>query len=348
MRLFAIVASVNEEGSARNERDVMVEFLQRQFSREFVDEYLEYFDQFVLEYHPIVNTDAETNQQTIDNSIAIVELCIKLNKELEQQQKTLVLIYLLDFINRGLQPTEKDRNFINVVAENLRIPENEFENALAFTFDLIDDVKEKTNLLFIDSDEAPRDKDIKHLYIDKIDGRITVLHMNSTNTYVMRYSGAQVPLLNGHHIRQNRSYIWGLGAVLKNPKFGSIYYIWVAGKFIQATSKSNFVFTAREIEYSYIGGNNGIKKFNLNEESGRLIGIIGGSGSGKSTLLKVLSGVIRPRRGSIHINGFDIHEHAEELRGIIGYVPQEDFLIKELTVLQCTTFLQQLFRRTDR
>ena len=45
MRLFAIVASVNEEGSARNERDVMVEFLQRQFSREFVDEYLEYFDQ---------------------------------------------------------------------------------------------------------------------------------------------------------------------------------------------------------------------------------------------------------------------------------------------------------------
>jgi ABC-type multidrug transport system ATPase subunit len=64
------------------------------------------------------------------------------------------------------------------------------------------------------------------------------------------------------------------------------------------------------------------------------IGIIGGSGSGKSTLLKVLAGVIKPHKGNIRINGFDIHEEAHELEGIIGYVPQDEFLIKEFTVFE--------------
>ncbi|NJK95338.1 MAG: ABC transporter ATP-binding protein, partial [Bacteroidales bacterium] len=144
---------------------------------------------------------------------------------------------------------------------------------------------------------------------DKIDGRIVVLHIPSTNTYVFRYDGKLDLFLNGHNIKPNRSYIWSPGSVLKNPKTGSLYYSRVAGKFIQANIENKFVFEAENIEYNYRNSNNGLKRFNLTEESGRLIGIIGGSGSGKSTLINVLNGNIKPRKGSIKINGFDIHDY---------------------------------------
>jgi ABC transport system ATP-binding/permease protein len=344
MRLFAIVANVDKEGLARNERDVVVEYLQRQFSDELVEQYLLLFDQYLREYHDgnLEVSDDELKQQHLDKSSVIENLCINLNNELEQQQKILIFIYLLDFIQRDEEPTKREIDFITTVGVNMRIAPGELSDTKSFTFGIVDDVKSKSNLLFIDSGNAPKEKQIKHLFIDKLEGRITVLHIQSTNTYVFRYHGPQVLLMNGHNIKPNRSYIWDLGSVIKNPRFGSVYYTWVAGRYIKAQSKSNFVFTAKEIEYSYGNGPNGIKRFNLNEESGRLIGIIGGSGSGKSTLLKVLSGVIKPKRGTIQINGFDIHENKEELKGITGYVPQEDTLIKEFTVYENLYFNARL------
>jgi len=332
MRLFAMVASVNEEGYARNERDVLIEYLQRQFSDELVAKYLDLFDQFTKEYHLDIQISA--NKETSFRRSLIDRECAKLNTELQRSQKILVLVFLLDFINKGEDSSAIELDFLDAVVENLRLNRDEFNDALAFTFDRIGEVINKSNLLFIDSDPKASDRKIKHLRIEKIQGRIKVLHINSTNTYILRYYGSQVLTLNSHVIKANRTYIWAVGSVIKNPRFGSIYYIWIAGRFIKATSSTNFVFEARNIEFSYGGGPHGIKRFYLNEESGRLIGIIGGSGSGKSTLLKVLSGVFKPRSGSILINGFDIHKNHDRLEGVIGYVPQDDFLIKELTVFE--------------
>ena len=331
MRLFAVVASVSEEGYATNEKDVLVEFLQRQFSTELVDKYISFFDQTLRDYH--LDTQIASEESEKRKSI-IISQCELLNNELEQPQKIFVLIFLLDFIIKGEEISGEKLDFLKLVAESLRISKDEFDDALSFTFDHINQVKHKSNLLYVDGETKSSDRRIKHLHIDKIQGRINILHIISTNTYVLRYNGPQVLTLNGHAIKPNRNYIWALGSVLKNPRFGSIYYTWIAGKFIQATTKVNFVFEARNIEFSYGNSPNGIKRFFLNEESGRLIGIIGGSGSGKSTLLKVMSGVIKPRSGFILINGFDIHKNHEVLKGIIGYVPQNDFLIKELTVFE--------------
>jgi ABC-type multidrug transport system ATPase subunit len=332
MRLFAMVASVSEEGYTRNERDVLVEYLQRQFSDELVRKYLDFFDRYIVEYH--LDSQISANDKISQRRSLIDSECEKLNNELQQSQKIFVLVFLLDFINKGEEISDTEFDFLNAVVENLRLNREEFLDALAFTFDHIERIKYKSNLLFIDNESRPSDRKIKHLRINKIIGRIKVLHINITNTYILRYYGSQVLTLNGHVIKTNRTYILAFGSVIKNPRFGSIYYTWVAGRFIQAATETNFVFEARNIEFSYGNTPHGIKRFYLNEESGRLIGIIGGSGSGKSTLLKVLSGVLKPRSGSILINGFDIHKNHDRLEGIIGYVPQDDFLIKELTVFQ--------------
>ena len=61
---------------------------------------------------------------------------------------------------------------------------------------------------------------------------------------------------------------------------------------------------------------------------------MGGSGSGKSTLLNVLNGNYKPTTGQIKINGVDLYQNPEKLNGVIGFVPQDDLLIEELTVLK--------------
>jgi ABC-type multidrug transport system ATPase subunit len=63
---------------------------------------------------------------------------------------------------------------------------------------------------------------------------------------------------------------------------------------------------------------------------------MGGSGVGKSTLMNVLNGNLKPRRGEIFINGYNIHDEKdkEKLNGVIGFIPQDDLLIEDLTVYQ--------------
>lgn len=63
-----------------------------------------------------------------------------------------------------------------------------------------------------------------------------------------------------------------------------------------------------------------LKNVNLTIEEGQCVGIIGPNGSGKSTLLSIVVGVLKPSGGTVKI------------QGEIGYVPQDNALMEELTV----------------
>jgi ABC transport system ATP-binding/permease protein len=336
MRLFAIVANVDEKGYSENKRGIVRDYLDRQYSHEIVQKFIEYFDEQVKHYHPESNysNETETNKQNISNEAYIAELCSQINEELEQEQKQIVLIYLLDFINRGESLTKNELKFVSSVAIQLKLKSDEFQDAKAFTFNELNKVEHQDRLLYIESKEICDNPDIKLWSVEKLEGRIVVLFLPSTNTYVFRYQGNLVLFFNGHDIKPNRSYIWSVGSVIKNSRIGSLYFSRMAGRFIQASTENKFVFTADEIQFNYRNSTNGLKRFSFTEDSGRLIGIIGGSGSGKSTLLNVLNGNIKPRHGSVKINGYDIHKNKELIKGVIGYVPQDDLLIKELTVYQ--------------
>ena len=66
-----------------------------------------------------------------------------------------------------------------------------------------------------------------------------------------------------------------------------------------------------------------IDNFNLNIRSGEIIAFVGPSGGGKSTLFSLLLGFIKPKSGSIYINGIDISTiQPKTLRKQIGLVPQ--------------------------
>jgi ABC-type multidrug transport system ATPase subunit len=336
MRLFAIVSDINKEGQSDSKRSIVMDYLDRQYSYEIVRKYIDFFDEQVRYFHQLSN-DIVISDHTVRKINAenrIIELCGQINEELEHEQKIIVLIYLLDFIQSGDRRTRTELSLVRTAAAYLKISEDEFRDAKAFTFEDIHSVVHQDWLLFIRPTDATSSPDIKQLGIEKLEGQIMVLRIPSADTYVFRYYGNMVLLMNGHRINPGRSYIWSLGSVVMNPKIGSIYFSWVRGRFIQASAEVKFIFTAEDIQFNYFNSKNGVKQFSLTEESGRLVGIIGGSGSGKSTLLNVLNGNLKPRQGSIRINGWDIHEHKEMVKGIIGFVPQDDLLIKELTVFE--------------
>jgi len=78
------------------------------------------------------------------------------------------------------------------------------------------------------------------------------------------------------------------------------------------------------------------------ELRGHCIGLLGPNGSGKSTLLNTLLGFYPPVRGTARIFGKDIGEHSRALRGLIGYMPESDAFISNLTGVRFVRYMAEL------
>jgi len=94
--------------------------------------------------------------------------------------------------------------------------------------------------------------------------------------------------------------------------------------------------------YKSYDGNQVLKDFNLEINSGEIFVILGESGSGKSVFLRHLIGLEKPDRGTITIEGTDITQLSErELLGVrkrIGYLFQEGALYDFMTVYENVAF----------
>ena len=73
-----------------------------------------------------------------------------------------------------------------------------------------------------------------------------------------------------------------------------------------------------------------------------LVAILGPSGCGKSILLKALSGDTPPKKGHIYIFGLELNENYEYLKTQIGYVPQDDIVHGDLTVIESLYYAARL------
>ncbi|MGC4051373.1 MAG: ABC transporter ATP-binding protein [Paludibaculum sp.] len=72
---------------------------------------------------------------------------------------------------------------------------------------------------------------------------------------------------------------------------------------------------------------------------GRAIGLLGPNGAGKSTLIQTLLGFHQPLSGTAKIMGFDCHKQIREVRSRIGYMPESDSFIANMTAVR---FLRQM------
>lgn len=84
-----------------------------------------------------------------------------------------------------------------------------------------------------------------------------------------------------------------------------------------------------------------LKGVTLRLEPGR-IGLLGPNGAGKSTLLKCILGLLEPSYGTAKVLGFDVARQPFEVRSRIGYMPEGDAVLPELTALQYVTLAGEL------
>ncbi len=339
MQLFAVIASINPDGVSAHAKTIVEDYLRRQLNKELTNKYLDLYDKFVEQHSNKGDGKKKRRRRLSASSVKVLKICENINKTLHQKEKYIILIRLLEYVNEDGVISETEADFIITVSDIFNISLEEYRNIKAFVINEIDEVPEKDKLLLIDNKpentERPEGyENVKFLSNENLDANINVLYIESIETFVFTYMGNFNLKITGRNIMPKRTYVFDSGSIIKGGRMQPVYQTDVASHFLYSDDVPKVKLVANNIRFNFKNSENGIYKFSFGIESGQLIGIMGGSGVGKSTLLNVLIGKYKLTGGKISINGHNIAENKDKLEGLIGYIPQDDLLIEELTVFQ--------------
>ncbi len=85
-----------------------------------------------------------------------------------------------------------------------------------------------------------------------------------------------------------------------------------------------------------------LNDINLSVQKSSLFGLIGSDGAGKTTLLRILSTVLPASSGSATLAGLDVRKQAEDIRKILGYMPQEFSQYQDLSLQENLNFFADI------
>jgi ABC-2 type transport system ATP-binding protein len=108
----------------------------------------------------------------------------------------------------------------------------------------------------------------------------------------------------------------------------------------QPNGDSSGVITLDGLSVSF-GGRPILKDLN-GELRGRAIGLLGPNGAGKTTLIHTLLGFHPPASGTAHIFGRDIRGDANQIKSLIGYMPERDSFIAKISCIHFVRFMAEL------
>jgi cobalt transport protein ATP-binding subunit len=79
----------------------------------------------------------------------------------------------------------------------------------------------------------------------------------------------------------------------------------------------------KNLDHHYPDGTHALKNIDLVISDGEFLLLCGPNGSGKTTLIRLISGLLKPTFGSIHVNGLDPLRDSREVRRLVGMVFQD-------------------------
>jgi len=86
-----------------------------------------------------------------------------------------------------------------------------------------------------------------------------------------------------------------------------------------------------------------LEGLSITVNSGEVFGLIGPNGAGKSTTLRILTTLLQPTSGSAKVSGFAVVKEPDEVRKIIGYLPEEAGSYKHLSGREYLEFMAAFF-----
>jgi ABC-type multidrug transport system ATPase subunit len=329
-QLFAIITK-QDGGVTERERQFVINFFQTELDQDSVKEYLDLYDQF-SGYGK--EDDGKSKLTSVKDSVKTLGICKKINKTLTQKQKVVVLIKLLELVSTDKNFTPQRMEIINTVSTVFNIIQDEYQ--LIESFVISEDAQSLNfpDILLLNSHEKGEEGKLhKHVH-GHIQGNLIFMRVSSVDMYFTKYLGEELNILNGFTMQPNRVYLFSHGSTIKTQAGDALYYSDLVANFNDELKTTKLSFNATIDELKFPNGAIGLRHVLIAEGPGKLIGIMGASGAGKTTLLNVMAGLVKPTKGEILINGFNTHTQKEKIHGVIGYVPQDDLLIEELTVYE--------------
>ncbi|MBR9800332.1 ABC transporter ATP-binding protein [bacterium] len=87
-----------------------------------------------------------------------------------------------------------------------------------------------------------------------------------------------------------------------------------------------------------------VNEINLKLVEGDVFGFIGPNGSGKTTTMRMIATLLNPDYGEAYVCGKSIYTHAEEIRRLVGFMPDFFGVYDDMTVLEYLEFFAATYR----
>lgn len=305
LSLFALFGKEKQVDETRA-KAMLANFMRHYFGIRNIDSYLNLYSDLRGAYE--MTEDLNTEE-------VVASICANLHGKIPIREEQRLLLRLMEFCGVGegnIHP------MFNIMAEKFNVPDEMFQDFIHFL------------------KGEPTDHVIIH-QSDDFDGTLKTLIHPETGTILFSYSGSDIVRLNDVPVLHGSYQILQQSSVLKGKNGKPLYYSTLLEAHqrklgLWKSEAQRVEFCGRDINFRFPDSDNGMHDLNFTLRSGEFLAVMGGSGTGKSTLLSILNGTLTPQEGRITINGHDISE--PQARNLIGFVPQDDLLIEELTVYQ--------------
>ncbi len=307
--LFALFGKEEQVDETRA-KNMLVNYMRRHFGIRNINLYLDLYSDMRMAYEM---TDDLNTQDTV------MAICSTLHGKIRSEEEALLLLRLMEFCNDdGLQA---DAMFKTMAAQ-FHIPDKQYQAFFDFAMGI------------------PGEHVMLHRF-EGFNGEIKTLLDPVSGQLIFTYLGNGTVLFNDVPVLSGAYQVWLQSSVLKDSNGHPVYYSTIIAKYGKSDDKTHAVeFCGRNINFRFPNSDNGMHDLSFTLHNGDLLAIMGGSGTGKTTLLSLLNGSMKPQQGSITINGHSIDE--PQAKALIGFVPQDDLLIEELTVYQNLWFTAKL------
>jgi ABC-type multidrug transport system ATPase subunit/predicted nucleic acid-binding protein len=317
LKIFAAIAAI--DGVADEEREVIKKYLEDHFNEQMAEEYLQEFERY--------------SKNVGLTEVVIQEVCKSLNSELSLIQKIVIVLRVAELVKSDGVITPKEQHYLNTICKSFNIAVEHQREIEDFVNLHRQHLIAHPNVLTIDSVESKSEVRQMQMLHPGLKAELSVIKLSNEEIYLIKLLSVCTDIyLFEERLKPGICYPLMEGSVIKSTGMQPIYYSQILRAFKANQGKREILFEAHHVNYTFEDGTQGLRDINIAEEGGNLVAIMGASGSGKSTLLNVLNGEYKPTEGQVLLNGIDIHQNPKLVKGVIGYVPQDDLLIENLTV----------------
>ena len=317
LNLFALFGAVNRTDKSRS-LQMLSNYLTKHFGVRMLDDYLPLYSD-LRDFYDI--------SPELDKDAIIEGICSNIKHRISREDQTLMLLRLMEFCDptpgtqRGAGISEENLQIFRKVAELFEVDGDIFEDFVCY-------VSGETNA------------HVLTLTREGLNGELRLILLERYNKILFCYNGPDTVLMNDIPVLPGTFLVWQQSGVLKSRHMAPLYYSNISALYDTGSRRQEIVLSGRDINFRFPGSDNGMHDLTFDLRSGQLVAVMGGSGTGKSTLLSLLNGTLRPDSGSITLNGYDVSD--PRVKDLIGFVPQDDLLIEELTVYENLMFTARL------